>query len=804
MFKKRIISILALIIVFATLLATPVLAYLYRAPIAINSIAGVTRSYPQVIKRVNNTWLAANGFITASGRDTRVENLSGLQYGRMVLGDNLVFSSPSIAALGQSNLYYTTQNSLTATMDMIAGYRGYIGIADNAALEFANNFGIDTYGYYNPDTLDTALLYKPSAFIVGNSAPGTIQATITAASNVIIGTGGAMALSSYPSTTHYLGQTFTTPATGFWCDRVDMTQTALVGDPFGKGYRLSIRATAGGLPTGPDLTGASLYRHPGGGWITSSWVFDSPVWLNAATMYAIVITTDNGWNPDGVSYVGIGASNVNPYAGGTYVDSVDGGVSWVSTAANDYTCNVYGQSSTRSVSVAGITAGMRRIEVTGAPAGNLTLNVYDADEVTLLGTNSVGIAAVLNNADNWRVNNGFLSYLRYYRQTIAGVEQVRYQPTTIPANMTTAGSLEYPAYVQTGEGTTAIASTTHTINVSNKSGTEDIMILLFATQAAPTSVSWPAGWTTLFTAASGVNTTLSAAYKTFGGESTVTITTGAAVRSSGLILSIGRYSGVPVAGVAVTGAGAANPDPPNLVSGFGAVRQSWLAVAADSAATSYAGILNWTNQYTINPAATTPYIAYARSDQTAANVNPAAFTAGAGDWVANTISICTDIPYTIPNIDAGGLYPGTLQLGYNYGLSVNMGSMVSANQPEPGVNTGDTPRDVLNDVNVSDWYQDPDIAGSLATNPLRPFVQILSNTTDLTELQSWRFLGLAFVLFITVTAAVAVRGHLLIAGIACGAAIGLLTQQTVWPTWALVFIVPAILGGLIAERTPSV
>ncbi len=148
---------------------------------------------------------------------------------------------------------------------------------------------------------------------------------------------------------------------------------------------------------------------------------------------------------------------------------------------------------------------------------------------------------------------------------------------------------------------------------------------------------------------------------------------------------------------------------------------------------------------------------------------------------------------------------GTIVWGANpVGVSATIGNMISSGQPGPGVAVTEPPRDVLPDIGVSDWFQDPDITGSLTTNPIRPFVQILSNTTTLTELQAWRFLGLALVLFATVLAAVAVKGHLLIAGIACGASIGLLVQQTVWPTWALVFIVPAIIGGLIAERTPSI
>jgi len=57
---------------------------------------------------------------------------------------------------------------------------------------------------------------------------------------------------------------------------------------------------------------------------------------------------------------------------------------------------------------------------------------------------------------------------------------------------------------------------------------------------------------------------------------------------------------------------------------------------------------------------------------------------------------------------------------------------------------------------------------------------------------------------VTVGSARLVRGHYIITGIACAGAIGLLVQQTVWPLWALVFIAPAVIAGIIAERTPQV
>ena len=45
--------------------------------------------------------------------------------------------------------------------------------------------------------------------------------------------------------------------------------------------------------------------------------------------------------------------------------------------------------------------------------------------------------------------------------------------------------------------------------------------------------------------------------------------------------------------------------------------------------------------------------------------------------------------------------------------------------------------------------------------------------------------------------------HMGTCGIAAGASIGMLVALTIWPLWTLVFVVMTVIGGLVAERTPS-
>jgi len=154
---------------------------------------------------------------------------------------------------------------------------------------------------------------------------------------------------------------------------------------------------------------------------------------------------------------------------------------------------------------------------------------------------------------------------------------------------------------------------------------------------------------------------------------------------------------------------------------------------------------------------------------------------------------------------------GIITWGSNpYGVTVTLGSLTA---PESTIPIEDEDDDTVRPPvtppsETSDWFLEPDIGVKLANHPLRPLVRLMVTASDpnavTTELQAWRFLGLVLVLFMTVLAAIKLHGHLLIAGLVCGGTIAVLVQQTIWPGWALVFIIPAIVAGIIAERTPSI
>ena len=166
--------------------------------------------------------------------------------------------------------------------------------------------------------------------------------------------------------------------------------------------------------------------------------------------------------------------------------------------------------------------------------------------------------------------------------------------------------------------------------------------------------------------------------------------------------------------------------------------------------------------------------------------------------------LTTNLPDREPN---GGSNNGTITWGSNpSGITAVLSSMVSGSQPTVGGAEEDIPRDILPDIGTSDWFGDGTITkASTLSNPFRPFITAVSSNTQLTEIQVWRLLGIALVLLVVVMTAVGVRGHQGITAIMGGVALGALVgfDHNIFPLWCLVISAGCFIGGVIAERSPS-
>jgi len=169
-------------------------------------------------------------------------------------------------------------------------------------------------------------------------------------------------------------------------------------------------------------------------------------------------------------------------------------------------------------------------------------------------------------------------------------------------------------------------------------------------------------------------------------------------------------------------------------------------------------------------------------------------------WYQPIVMISGDV---LPD-RAGGDNNGTITWGTNpTGVSVSVGTMTSSGQPSVGAVTPDPTRDLLGVAGGGDWNVEPDVSGTLLTNPFRPIIVAVSDNTSLTERQTWIWSGIAFVVMVFGVAARGLKGHVGLAGVATGVALIINIAMTVFPIITLPFAIVLVVGGLVSERSQS-
>ena len=125
--------------------------------------------------------------------------------------------------------------------------------------------------------------------------------------------------------TNWVGQTFQPAVTGQLTRAdLDLFCSGCVGTF--PNLTVSVRATSGDLPTGPDLATATIpgFNSGAGGFFAAN--FTTPATLTAGTRYALVVRPVANPSAGIYAYV-ISATNI--YANGRWVTSANSGVSWV-------------------------------------------------------------------------------------------------------------------------------------------------------------------------------------------------------------------------------------------------------------------------------------------------------------------------------------------------------------------------------------------------------------------------------------------------------------------------------------------
>ncbi len=155
---KRILRGILIGGLITVLAAIPVLAA-YYAYIDVTESLGSSYTNLAMDVSLNCSYLAANGYITANGTDTRVTNSNYNVLPHMLAEDRLLWVGNLSASSSSRFILYTGQ-PLIENFPVIAGYEGYVTIPDDDALEPGNVYAFGVVCYLESDSL---VIYKDGA-----------------------------------------------------------------------------------------------------------------------------------------------------------------------------------------------------------------------------------------------------------------------------------------------------------------------------------------------------------------------------------------------------------------------------------------------------------------------------------------------------------------------------------------------------------------------------------------------------------------------------------------------------------------
>jgi len=929
--RKRNVFYVILTLVIVLVLASPVFAYTYRAPLTVVESNGTDYTMLPVSVSSNNDWMASNGFMKATALDTRVETLGGLAKPHMVVDDRTL-SAIAVPADSQTNLYFSTGNSDLTSMDIIPGYGGYIKTDDAAALELGTDGEIEFDGYVDTtNTPDRPLVWKKDSFVT----------LVDGASQI---TSGLISAEDYEIAFTKDGTWQTIDLSPYFDDDMDVTGVILeVHQAAGTQTSIAFRkngstddryylATHTWAVVGLDSDSKFQARASAAinvyarGFTDSSWTF-------ATNAPDISLGAFGAWTNIDVSAsapdaVGVIVEMVNKDAGNNRRGNVrkDG-----STDArinniiiNNHTWAIMGVSAVQILEgyaetadvdfyligyvTSGATFATDATDKSLAGVGawtDIDCSAQAPDATFLFFENVLGTGVAYGyrqNGSTEALNQEADSEKTYSIVSCDGSQVVEGYIENVTNDFFLVGyatsgiTLPIPDFTYTSYVTaTAISSGEHTITTQL---VDDVALSFDGNDSIDCGNDLSLDLVGNFTIEAWVNPTgatprtiiarANDAYMlqigSFGApdEQELCLYVRGGWRRSGYDITNGVWShiavvydgancvfyenGLVVATIATAGAYGAGAN--NTYIGLQApannyftgeladvrIYQDDLTLAAiqysynagrpqslvdldgwwrliegsgtsvhDDSGTGNDGTITGATWDAVGIERFSIYVDSVREDSAVGDT--LVVTDNGNDWYIDINNVLPYMDYykhtvggfliawyqpvtmiigtTLPDRQ-GAAQNGTFFFGTNpSGVVATLGSMVSSSQPVPGTTADEPPQDMLPDTEVTDWYIEPDVTGALLTNPVRPFVTILSDTTTLTELQAWRILGLAFILFCTVLTASAVRGHHAITGFAAGGSIGACVVMTVFPLWSLVFAIGAVIGGLIAERSPS-
>lgn len=795
MHHKKLLGVFTILCLLLTLIvAVPVFAYVYYAPISVSENGTSSWDMLPVIITIDNEWMADNGFMTATGLDTRIETLGGSEKPHMVV-DNITLFATVVPTNSQTNLYYTTFGTSNLTsFKIISGFDGYITTADSASLELSDNGSIEVSGYLNasdyteannsptshtdPDGQwsNEALSYD------GNTSTGSTESVNAATWSKYLQLAPADPM-NISKVRYYCTDNYSTQIgvdlyyDGAW---TNIYEGAITTDAWAEiSYTASLVRQAR----------VRLYNGDAG---------TQTLWLNEFQFYGVA-TPILFRKADALDvYLSSDTGNLTASANNTAIKAVATGLTSAETTIS------VNASSNAPVWADGY--------VLNFPRGTTTATVNATSSYN--GSSPFLVSMHIKPATAWSSAN--TSDMHFLGQYADGNHEFRIRFKQADGTIN--------AYLY-DSGYTFLLGTTKTSWAANV----PIWVFLALGQNIDQGASYNG---TVFMVDNEIKTDTDNTSLPNGGDLTI-----GGYRVSDQTGFCGQIFNVVIGTDHITTA-----EINNLKNGIAPGDETdyyYLDEGSGTTAYSYGSGYNdgtigasctWsTSNYTSGKTGRLcDFILGIDDDRWGANMHGTVIPNNAENitWLANNVMPYADnITISVNGTQQLWYEPNTMIIGTNLpdrasvvsnngtfhwgsnpdGISLALGSILTSTQPSIGEPVQSPTIDMLPDTDTSDWFQETDVSvtGSLRTNPFRPLVTILSDTTELTELQAWRLLAIALVLLVTVGTARAAKGHQFITGIASGASLYACIHLTIFPTWALVFVAMAVFAGLISERSPS-
>lgn len=861
---KRLLSSLLLAVIAISLISGTVWAFLYRAPVSVTENSSTDYGQIAVLWNSPNTWLAANGFMSSTALDTRVETLGGLEYPWLV-ADNKTLTAIPVPADSQTNLFFTTGNSAATDMDIIVGYGGYITTLDNDPMEPGADFEFELSGYINTDNgTDKNLIHKEDAFrtYVSDTVSGNITAEIlddsyatvqatnkgntdTDSHTVSLPAGivsGDLLIAYFANNT----DTVTVTWPGGWTQLFSSTNAG--SHRLSAAYRIadggeggSITVTTSvveeatwvtyridgysGVPEVGTAVAADTSDSPNPPSLTASWGSLENLWFaiesnrvfgsdSGRAVTALPTNYGNEVEQEVANYPYLSiARRSNETA------TEDPGVFTLSDVSDWIAQTIVVKpafTAAASVSATGVSSGEHDVAV-GMDSPFFGMSV-DADldlpvttglvlndplwqtECSSSPFNSIDTTGVANAVSGavWTLNEGY---------DFDGVDDYIEVAHDASQLLTTGGSVE--AWIKpdsVGELDGRIVDKSNGLY-----GTDGYSFGVTPTNRAWFLIGDVGAGSIVFSADNSV---------IFGDGNWYHVM--ATWTDTGLVTIYinGAVSGTPgisadPAGITTTNAlrignrsGATDRTFDGLI---GEVRIYDFELTQEQVIQDYNASKSKYDTGDIYIHSTTESVPDNANDWIFMDNSTTDFTPY-WDYYEHTVGGTLIVDYEPVTIISGTTLPdkegvaqnGIITWGANpAGVAATLGSMTSSGQPSIGGASDTSTNDLLPVTGGTDWRPDPGVSAKLQANPLRPIVTAISDNTTLSEYQVWVWLGIIFVVFITVLVGANARGHHLLTGIAATAAILLLVIWTVFPYFVLLFAVIAMWRGVVSERTLS-